>query len=113
MIKRLRAFLAHKAPKTFRRRKYSGIQTVERISEIPKDTKSVIYIVERSGINQWAVLDCPCCTGHRITVTLRKDDDPHWSAETSHHCVTLYPSLWFHEDCKSHFLIKNNRVIWI
>jgi hypothetical protein len=113
MIKRIRAYLARRVPRIFRRRHYSGVRVVERISEIPNDTKDFVYLVRRSGVHQWAVLDCPCRTGHQITVNLRKQDHPHWIATNVGHSVSLHPSLWFHDGCKSHFWIENNRVTWV
>jgi hypothetical protein len=113
MIRDLRAYFARKAPRVFRRRKYSGLQVVERVSDIPDHTKALIYIVLRSGVHQWAVFECPCCTGHKITVNLRKHDHPHWTATKSGPAISLHPSLWFHEGCKSHFWIKDNRVRWV
>jgi hypothetical protein len=113
MIKQVRAFLARRAPRVFRRRQFSGVEIVERVSDVPDDTKASIFLVQRSGTFQWAVFDCPCCAGHRITVTLRKSDDPHWTATRLGKKVSFYPSLWFHEGCKSHFWIKNNHISWV
>jgi hypothetical protein len=113
MIKRLRSFLARRAPKVFRRRQFSVVHIVERVSDVPDDTNTTIFLVQRSGIFQWAVFDCPCCSGHRITVTLRQSDSPHWTVTLSGKQASLHPSLWFHEGCQSHFWIKNNHVNWV
>jgi len=61
MIRDLRAYLARKAPRLFRRRHYSGLRMVERVSDIPDHTKALIYVVQRSDVHQWVVFECPCC----------------------------------------------------
>jgi hypothetical protein len=78
MMKRIKAYLAQKARELFRRKRYTAIRVVERVSDVPENTKDLIYIVQRGGVQQWAILNCPCRSGHKITVTLRKHDDPHW-----------------------------------
>ncbi len=113
MMKRFKAYLAQKAREVFRRKKYTAIRVVERVSDVPENTKDLIYIVQRDGVQQWAILACPCRSGHKITVTLRKHDDPHWAATIKGRSASLVPSLWFHEGCRSHFWIKNNRVDWV
>jgi hypothetical protein len=63
MMKRLKEYLVRKARNIFRRKKCTGIRVVERVSDVPENTKGLIYIVQREGIQQWAILDCPCRTG--------------------------------------------------
>lgn len=106
-------FLARKAPQVFRRSRYSGVRIVDRVSDIPKKTDSSIFLVERDGRYQWAVFDCPCRTGHRLTVSLRKTEQPHWAANCQGSKVSLYPSLWLGDNCRSHFWIRDNKVNWV
>jgi hypothetical protein len=111
--KKLFSFLARKAAEILRRSRYSGVKTVERMSEVPDKTGSFIFIVERGGHAQWAVFDCPCRRGHRLTVSLRKSDHPHWSIRWRGEKLSLSPSLWLTNDCKSHFWIRDNKVTWV
>lgn len=107
------SYIARKAADLFRRSRYSGVRTVERMSEVPKKTGALIFLVERGGHAQWAVFDCPCCRGHRLTVSLRESDHPHWTAKRHGARLSLYPSLWLKENCKSHFWIRENKVSWV
>jgi hypothetical protein len=113
MMNKMVAFFARKAPQIFRRSRYSGVKVVERVSDVPASTGPSIFVVERAGHHQWAVFDCPCRTGHRLTVSLRKDDHPHWTAEWRGKKVSFHPSLWLSGACRSHFWIRDNKVMWV
>lgn len=113
MMNKMIAFFARKAPQFFRRSHYSDVKVVERVSDIPAKTGSSIFVVERNGQHQWAVFDCPCRRGHRLTVSLRKDDYPHWTARQRGARVSLQPSLWLTDACRSHFWIRDNKVTWV
>ena len=106
-------FLARKAPQFFRRSRYKGVKVVERMSDVPSKLGGSIFLVERAGNKQWAVLECPCRTGHRLTITLREGDDPHWVANQRDKNISLHPSLWLTEECSSHFWIRDNKVTWV
>jgi hypothetical protein len=113
MLKRVTTFLARRAPRLFRRRRYSGLRVVQRVSEVPDNTGSVIYLVQRNDTLLWAIFDCPCRTGHRLSVTLRAGDHPHWTLRQEGNLATMYPSLWYHDHCHSHFWITRNQVRWL
>jgi hypothetical protein len=86
---------------------------VERVSEVPQDTGSEIFIVQRNGNPLWAILDCPCRTGHRLSVNLRPSEKPYWTVREEGHLVTINPSLWYKDKCRSHFWITQNQVRWV
>jgi hypothetical protein len=113
MRKLLTRLLAHLAPRWFRRKKYEGLRIVERASEVPEDTGSLIFLVQRNGSPLWAILDCPCRTGHRLSVNLRQSEEPFWTVRQEGHLVTLHPSLWYKDQCRSHFWITRNKVKWV
>ena len=112
-MKRLARLIVRIMPRLLRRRRFTGARIVERVSEIPSQTGALIYVVERNGNPQWAVFDCPCRTGHRLSVNLRATDYPHWTLKRERDFVTLSPSLWYRDQCHSHFWIKQNRVKWV
>lgn len=101
MMNKMVAFFARKAPQIFRRSRYSGVKVVERVSDVPANTGASIFVVERAGHHQWAVFDCPRRTGHRLTVSLRKDDYPHWTAEWRGKKVSFLPSILVAIRCMS------------
>jgi Family of unknown function (DUF6527) len=113
VLKWITAFIARLAPRLLRRRRYSGLRVVERVSDVPEDTGSFIYLVQRNDRPQWAILDCPCRTGHRLSVNLRLNEQPHWSVRQEGQLVTVHPSLWYKDQCCSHFWITRNEVRWV
>jgi Family of unknown function (DUF6527) len=113
MMKWFCGLLARLAPRWFKRKRYTGIRVLERVSEVPEDTDSLIFIVRRNGNPLWAVLDCPCRRGHRLSVNLRVNDNPHWTIREEGPFVTIHPSLWYKDECRSHFWITKNEVKWV
>lgn len=62
----------------------------------------------------WSVgLRCPCGCGHRLEMMLLKEVKPRWdiSVDLKGH-VSLHPSVWLREGCKSHFWVRGGKVIW-
>lgn len=113
MLKRLITFLAKRARWLFRRQRYAGVRIVEKMSDVPAETGSFIYLVERNGRRLWVVLECPCRTGHKISVSLQESDRPHWKVTTNGELATIQPSLCLNDGCRSHFWITRNEVNWV
>lgn len=62
----------------------------------------------------WSVgFNCPCGCGDVIELLLLRTIDPHWTLSIdSLGRPTLHPSVWKSTGCKSHFWVKNGRVVW-
>lgn len=73
-----------------------------------------LYLVGSDG-NFWlTVFHCPCGCGELLELLLLDDATPHWSVEfIDDEHIDLSPSIWKIHGCKSHFFVKNNRVIWV
>lgn len=72
-----------------------------------------VYLIgERS--DPWsALLICPCGCGAPISLSLIKNDDPRWRFSIDPlGSISLSPSVWRTRGCKSHFYIRNGRVLW-
>lgn len=73
-----------------------------------------LYLVG-SNNNFWrCVFHCPCGCGELLELLLLDGASPNWTVELiddSH--VDLSPSIWKIYGCKSHFFVKNNRVVWV
>lgn len=85
---------------------------VEDIQDIYEYGK--LYLVGTNG-NFWCTaFHCPCGCGELLELLLLEDATTHWSVEfiDSDH-IDLSPSVWKTHGCKSHFFVKNNRVIWV
>jgi hypothetical protein len=54
---------------------------------------------------------CACGCGERVVLPI---DPEFWSVTYNGETTSLYPSIGnFQFPCKSHYWIKNNRVIWV
>ena len=72
-----------------------------------------IYLLGAAGAAWSASLICPCGCGEIIRLSLLPDDRPGWRAEVNAGgLVTLHPSIWRVRGCRSHFFIREGRVLW-
>lgn len=71
-------------------------------------------VVARDGDEDWSVgLRCPCGCGQRLEMMLLSEVKPRWdiSVDRRGH-VTLHPSVWVREGCKSHFWVRSGKIVW-
>ena len=60
----------------------------------------------------WAVLDCPCQTGHRLMVNLDKTRHPFWRIDCRKP-LSIYPSIDnTTPECRCHFTIRRGKIRW-
>lgn len=72
-----------------------------------------IVIVGGKDWSKWALLKCPCGCGDLITMSLMKSHDPYWRIKLDFlKRVTLSPSVWKNDGCRSHFFIKKGKLSW-
>lgn len=73
-----------------------------------------LYLVGTNGVFWLTVFHCPCGCGELLELLLVDGASPNWTAELiDESYVDLSPSIWKIHGCKSHFFIKNNRVLWV
>jgi len=72
-------------------------------------------VLAREDNEDWAVaFRCPCGCGKRLELLLIEEAKPNWSISIRKgNKPTLHPSIWLKGGCKSHFWIRNGRVIWV
>lgn len=72
----------------------------------------IVYVVGRS-IPLYAAMRCPCGCGETLRMNLRSEAKPSWRwyiGEAG--AATLSPSVWKRDGCRSHFFIRDGRIIW-
>jgi hypothetical protein len=71
-------------------------------------------ILARDGDDDWAVgLRCPCGCGQRLEMMLLKEVKPRWDLFVDRRGrVSLHPSVWLREGCKSHFWVRTGKIVW-
>ena len=94
-------------------RQYARVVFISSLPDVPARPGDAIYIVGSAVAPKWATLECPCGTGHVLTVNLMKSQWPRWRIQFIGNTVTLSPSIIVTDDpCHSHFWINKNRVRW-
>lgn len=97
-----------------RRKKIRQVRLVQSVNDLPARLGPDLFLIEKAGVARWAVLDCPCLCGSRIDVNLMASSKPHWQILRRTGRVTITPSLLQpSHKCGSHFLIVNNRILWL
>jgi hypothetical protein len=71
-------------------------------------------VLARENNEDWAVaFKCPCGCGKRLELMLIEEASPKWSLSVNAESKpTLHPSIWLKADCRSHFWLKNGKVVW-
>jgi hypothetical protein len=86
---------------------------VQRAQEIPDRLKTrTIYLL--GAPDPWsAALLCPCGCHEIIHISLLANESPSWRLYfNTRNEPTLEPSIWRKHGCKSHFFIRNGRIVW-
>lgn len=72
-------------------------------------------VLAREANEDWAVaFRCPCGCGKRLELLLIEEAEPNWLVSIDKgDKPTLHPSVWLKGGCKSHFWLRNGKVIWV
>lgn len=68
-------------------------------------------IVER-GIPRLIVMRCPCDCGDDLLINLDRRSGKAWRHYLNARGLTLFPSYWRDNGCKSHFIVWNSQIYW-
>lgn len=81
---------------------------------LPKKLSFWNLAMARDEDEDWSVgLRCPCGCGQRLEMMLLKGVKPRWDISVDPKGrVSLHPSVWLREGCKSHFWVNGGKVIW-
>jgi hypothetical protein len=81
---------------------------------LPKRLPLWNLVVAQEDNEDWSVgLRCPCGCGQRLEMLLLKDVKPRWDIWVNPRGhVSLHPSIWVREGCKSHFWVRAGKIVW-
>lgn len=69
-------------------------------------------IVER-GVRRSLVMRCPDGCGETLAINLDRRAGKAWCLHAEKNAtLSLYPSVWKADGCRSHFIIRQSRIIW-
>jgi hypothetical protein len=113
MLKDFLTFIQRMWRTITRRRRIGGVQLVESRRDLPNDLGAILYIVGKDR-PRWVVLNCPCGCGERANAKIGVTGPDSWTLSTTQGRVSLSPSFSMSSArCRSHFFIRENRVIWV
>ena len=71
-------------------------------------------VLARDGDDDWCVgLRCPCGCGRRLEMMVLKEVKPRWDVSVNAKGdVSLHPSVWVQDGCRSHFWVRGGRIMW-
>ena len=90
------------------------VRSYESASAMPEKLPRRVLAVAGDPV-AWAVMECPCGTGHQLKVRIR----PHrrgqvWKLTDVKGRPTLHPSVDFDSTGhRCHFWLRNGRVFWV
>src|ERR1051325_10943904 len=64
------------------------------------------------GRPRMIVMRCPCGCGDNLIINLDKRTGYAWRLYMDSGGITLYPSYWREDGCRSHFIVWNSRIFW-
>ncbi|WP_111308884.1 DUF6527 family protein [Confluentibacter sediminis] len=85
------------------------------VPELPENPNEKTLYVEGNKIlkDYWyALLICPCGCKEKIMLNLMDDAKPCWTLKIKKSDFSISPSIWRTKNCKSHFWLRNRKIIW-
>lgn len=80
--------------------------------DIPERLKNRIIYLIGDELPWLLVIRCPCSCGDEIRLNLLQEESPNWRYKITNKSIDVHPSIRRVRGCKSHFWIKNGRIIW-
>jgi len=68
-------------------------------------------LVQR-GMPRMLLIKCPCGCGDTLVINLDQRLGHAWRMYSRDQSLTLFPSYWRDDGCKSHFILWKNRIYW-
>ena len=69
-------------------------------------------VLVRRGVDRSLTMICPDDCGETLTINLDQRSGAAWRIYLEGHSVSLYPSVWRHTGCRSHFILWRSRIYW-
>lgn len=85
------------------------------VTDVPKKLKQrTIYLIANDGYVWQAVMLCPCGCGVELYINFIEEQKPYWDYSIDENKnISLHPSINRKVECKSHFFIREGKVLWV
>jgi len=98
---------------------FSKSRKVSLLAEVKNMADAFIFlkapgdaVIVNRGCLRAIVFSCPDGCGETLTVNLDARSGKAWRLYKTNNQISLYPSVWRDNGCKSHFIILRNQIIW-
>lgn len=92
------------------------VYRAETVDEVPPANvlhQARVYLVGEEGEPWQAAFLCPCGCLSLIQLNLLPETRPRWVLRLGFwNVVTLSPSVWRKQGCRSHFFMRKGRIQW-
>jgi hypothetical protein len=96
------------------RPRINNITYVASPTDAPDDIdRHTLIVVGNEQFQKWAMLECPCGRGHRLTVSLQLSHKPSWRFTIGADGPSLFPSIDSRALRRCHFWLRGGRVRWL
>jgi len=90
---------------------------IQRVGDMPDQATiqaGIITVVGGADWAKWVLFKCPCGCGEVLTLSLMKSFKPRWRLKIDKkNRITLSPSVWKKDGCRSHFYIRKSKLKWV
>lgn len=82
------------------------------VDDIPETVRDdTVYLVGENGHYWCVILECPCGCRALVQLNLLKSTKPVWTYHFDEaQALSLRPSVWRTEGCRSHFFLRQGRI---
>ena len=84
------------------------------VTDVPEKLKQrTIYLIENEGCVWQVVMLCPCGCDVKLFINLIEEQKPYWRYSINNKNISLHPSIHRKVECRSHFFIRNGKILWV
>lgn len=88
--------------------------TIQTAYDLPTSVpKRTVFIIGNKDCAWLISFRCPCGCKNLVQLNLLKEANPFWSYTIKKDKISIRPSIWRIRGCKSHFILKNGRILWV
>lgn len=85
----------------------------EFVDDVPDQPQfKTVYFVGEKKYYWQSIMLCPCGCKSLLYMNLMQDMNPYWTFKIDKNKISLSPSVDRFVGCKSHFFLKDGKIIW-
>ena len=97
----------------FARPHFRRTVVVGTVGEVPESLPGDTIVLVGSERQKWAVFDCHCGAGHRVTLNLQPSHYPVWRVSRRGQRLTIWPSVDVRDARRCHYVVNDGFVYWV